>query len=93
MEKNKVINFQNHPKKELHLTGYLSLPLRVGEHLSLPLRVGERAWIISNSGIHPTSEVEKIWEVSESGVLFETKNIIYRLNYITANAKTGVICA
>lgn len=82
MEKNKVINFQNHPKKELHLTGYLSLPLRVGE----------RAWIISN-GIHPTSEVEKIWEVSESGVLFETKNIIYRLNYTTANAKTGVICA
>lgn len=49
MEKNKVINFQNHPKKELHLTGYLSLPLRVGD----------RAWIISNSGIHPTSEVEK----------------------------------
>ena len=42
MEKNKVINFQNHPKKELHLTGYLSLPLRVGD----------RAWIISNSGIH-----------------------------------------
>lgn len=83
MEKNKVINFQNHPKKELHLTGYLSLPLRVGE----------RAWIISNLGIHPTSEVEKIWEVSESGVLFETKNIIYRLDYTTANAKTGVICA
>lgn len=83
MEKNKVINFQNHPKKELHLTGYLSLPLRVGD----------RAWIISNSGIHPTSEVEKIWEVSESGILFETKNIIYRLDYNTANAKTGVICA
>ena len=83
MEKNKVINFQNHPKKELHLTGYLSLPLRVRE----------RAWIISNSGIHPTSEVEKIWEVSESGVLFETKNIIYRLDYTTANAKNGVICA
>ena len=83
MEKNKVINFQNHPKKELHLTGYLSLPLRVGEH----------AWIISNSGIHPTYEVEKIWEVSESGILFETKNIIYRLDYTTANAKTGVICA
>lgn len=83
MEKNKVINFQNHPKKELHLTGYLSLPLRVED----------RAWIISNSGIHPTSEVEKIWEVSESGILFETKNIIYRLDYTTANAKTGVICA
>ena len=83
MEKNKVINFQNHPKKELHLTGYLSLPLRVGD----------RACIISNSGIHPTSEVEKIWEVSESGILFETKNIIYRLDYTTANAKTGVICA
>lgn len=80
MEKNKVINFQNHPKKELHLTGYLSLPLRVGD----------RAWI---TGIHPTSEVEKIWEVSESGILFETKNIIYRLDYTTANAKTGVICA
>ena len=83
MEKNKVINFQNHPKKELHLTGYLSLPLRVGE----------RARNNSNTGIHPSSEVEKIWEVSEPGVLFETKNIIYRLNYTTANAKTGVICA
>ena len=83
MEKNKVINFQNHPKKELHLTGYLYAALDCGD----------RAWIISNSGIHPTSEVEKIWEVSESGILFETKNIIYRLDYTTANAKTGVICA
>lgn len=43
--------------------------------------------------IEVLSAVEKIWEVSESGVLFETKNIIYRLNYTTANAKTGVICA
>lgn len=71
------------PKKELNLTGTLSLPLRVGE----------RAWIYAQNQIITTSVVKQILEVSETGIRFETCNFVYRLDYARLPMRHGVMCA
>lgn len=58
-------------KRQVILTGILSLPLRVGE----------RAWIRQTNQSITTSTVQKIWEVSEDCIVFETCNTIYQLQY------------
>ncbi|MDO4274136.1 MAG: hypothetical protein Q4D16_10730 [Eubacteriales bacterium] len=70
--KNTIIRkIEKSNKKQVLLTGILSLPLRVGE----------RAWIRQTNQCITTSTVEKIWEVSEDCIVFETCNTIYQLQY------------
>lgn len=69
-------------KKQVRLTG----------SLSLPLRVGECAFIRQQNQTLSTTTVIQILEVSEYGVTFETCNTVYRLKYTTFPV-TGVMCA
>ena len=82
MEKKKIVKLTNQKKKHQLLTGTLSLPLRVGE----------RALISYGSQIITTTPVLRILEVSTDGILFETCNTIYELQYIF-NPITEVMCA
>ena len=82
MEDKKFIKLTERKKKRQILTGTLSLPLRVGE----------RAWICYGSHTITTTPVTHIWEVSADGILFETCNTIYELNYVF-NPNTEVMCA
>ncbi|MDO4275084.1 MAG: hypothetical protein Q4D16_15555 [Eubacteriales bacterium] len=82
MKEEKLVKLSERKKKKQILTGTLSLPLRVGE----------RAWICYGSHTITTTPVVHIWEVSTEGILFETRNTVYELNYIF-NPNTEVMCA
>lgn len=60
---------------------------------SLPLCIGERAWIKTSHQFFTTSMVQKIIEVSEIGIRFETCNTIYDLRYETVFKGNEVKCA
>ena len=84
--KNTMIQTMENPcKKQTILTGTLSLPLRIGE----------RAWIRQTNQCITTSTVQKIWEVSEDYIIFETCNTIYRLQYarLPVGMAAEVMCA
>lgn len=81
--KKEQIYYLSAPKKEITLTG----------HLSLPIHVGERAWIHTAGQFITTSLVKQILEVSEFGIIFETCNTIYNLSYTRVPIGTGVMCA
>lgn len=83
MRREKIIKLQNNRKKEIFVTGTLSLPLRVGE----------RAWFFVNHRSVFTTSVEQILEVNFDGVIFQTRNTIYHLTYAHIPAKSEVICA
>lgn len=83
MKKQLFTTITQTPKKELILTGTLSLPLKVGE----------RAWIHVQNQTITTSVVKQIMEVSETGIVFETCNSIYRLDYARLPMCHGVMCA
>ena len=70
--KNTNITLHTTQKKEYVLTGILSLPLHLGEN-------GRGSIVITRP--LATSPVQSILEVSENGVVFETRNSIYRLSY------------
>lgn len=80
-----IRTIENPTKKQVMLTGLLSLPLRVGE----------RAWIRQTNQTITTSTVQKIWEVSEDYIVFETCNTIYQLQYarFPIEMEAEVICA
>lgn len=59
----------------------------------LPLCIGERAWIHTSQHIFTTSMVQKIMEISEIGIRFETCNTIYNLRYESVFKKNEVTCA
>lgn len=82
MEERKLLKLMERKKKRQILTGTLSLPLRVGE----------RAWICYGSHTITTTPVMHIWEVSTDGIIFETCNSIYELNYVFY-PNTEVMCA
>ncbi len=82
MREQKLIPIKSKKKNYRILTGALSLPLKVGE----------RAWICYGSQTITTTPVQCIWEVSPDGLLFETYNTIYQLNFIS-EANTEVMCA
>lgn len=82
MNESKLMYLSKEKKKQHILTGTLSLPLRIGE----------RAWISYGSHTITTSKVMNIWEVSADGIVFETCNTIYKLNY-EFYPKTEVMCA
>lgn len=77
----RIIN--NTRKKSIYLTG----------NLAMSLRIGERAWINTHGQTLMTSVVIKILEVSQTGVVFETKNTIYNLNYTAVPTEVEVMCA
>lgn len=81
MKERKIIHFPETLKRRRELTG----------HLCLPLRIGNQAWISCRNGLLTTSLVEIIWEVSETGIIFETANSIYYVTYLFP--KTEVISA
>lgn len=81
--KNKKLTLHTTQKKEYVLTGILSLPLHLGE----------RAWIYSYGQTFVTSPVQRILEVSENGVVFETCNSIYRLSYTRIPTEAEAMCA
>lgn len=81
MKQRKIIHFPETLKRRRELTG----------HLCFPLRIGNRAWISCRNGLLTTSLVEIIWEVSETGIIFETANSIYHVTYFFP--KTEVISA
>lgn len=70
-------------KKELFITGILSLPLRVNE----------RAFFFTGYNSILTTPVQHITEVSVDGVVFETKNTIYHLTYSHQHSEVEVMCA
>ena len=70
-------------KKELFITGILSLPLRVNE----------RALFFTSDKSVLTTPVQYIREVSMDGIVFETKNTIYHLTYSHQSSEIEVICA
>lgn len=81
--KKEKITILSSSKKHIHLTAVLSLPLRLHE----------RAWILANSRTISTSHVERILEVSQDGVVFETENTVYHLTYTRQLAEIEVMCA
>ncbi|BFK89662.1 hypothetical protein NSB24_28675 [Blautia coccoides] len=81
MNNQKFISITSKKKKHRIITGTLSLPLKLGD----------RAWICYGNQIVTTSPVQCIWAVSADGILFETYNTTYQLNFIKAN--TEVMCA
>lgn len=84
MTKEKIRKLSITKTKEQALTGFLSLPLRVGE----------RALIFQDSQQSLlTSPVKEILEVSSYGVVFRTCNTTYRLSYMPAPNENEVICA
>lgn len=82
MKETKLVKLSEQKKEHRIITGTLSLPLRLGE----------RAWICYGSHTLTTSPVLQIWEVSVDGILFETANTVYELNYMSY-PKSEVICA
>ena len=70
-------------KRSIELTG----------NLSLSLRIGERAWLNVYGQSLMTSVVIRILEVSLTGVIFETQNTIYHLNYTEIPIVSEVMCA
>lgn len=82
-EKTHCFDWSSLEKKQIVLTG----------SLSLPLRIGERAFILCQNQALSTTIVKQILEVSECGVIFETCNTIYRLRYATFPVATEVMCA
>lgn len=70
--------------KEQALTGFLSLPLRVGER-ALIFQGCQQSLL--------TSPVKEILEVSSYGVVFRTHNTTYRLSYMPAPNENEVRCA
>lgn len=78
-----IIPIIKEQKKQVALTGYLSLPLRVGE----------RAFIRHGSQSIVTSTVKTILEVSADGVVFETCNTIYSIVYALVPLESEVMCA
>lgn len=83
MMNQKIVSMNDVEKKQVALTGFLSLPLRVGE----------RAFIYHGGQTIATSPVNQILEVSEDGVIFETLNTLYTLVYTTIPLKNEVMCA
>ena len=83
MEKEKITKLQLKKKREVSVTGTLSLPLRVGE----------RAWFFVNHRSVFTTTVEQILEVNFDRVIFETRNTIYHLTYAHIPAEIEVMCA
>ncbi len=84
MMKEKLRKLTDTSLKELALTGYLSLPLRVGER-ALIIQGGQHSLL--------TSPVRKILEVSQYGIVFQTCNTIYRLSYTPVPNENEVMCA
>ena len=78
-----IIPLVKEEKKQVALTGYLSLPLRIGE----------RALICHGCQTIMTSTVKTILEVSADGVVFETCNTIYSIVYALAPLESEVMCA
>lgn len=83
MKNRNIIPLPKEEKKKVALTGFLSLPLRVGE----------RAFINHGSHSIMTSTVKIIVEVSAEGVIFETNNTIYSISYATVPEESEVMCA
>ncbi len=83
MKNQKIIAIHKTEKKQVALTGFLTMPLHVGE----------RAWIHHGSQTISTSPVKQILEVSADGVVFETMNTIYSLIYTFIPIETEVMCA
>lgn len=84
MTNEKMKSFTSSKPKEQTLTGFLFLPLRVGE----------RALICQdNRKSIMTSPVKEILEVSLYGVVFRTCNTTYRLNYTPSPNSNEVMCA
>lgn len=83
MKNKTIIPMVKEGKKQVALTGYLSLPLRVGE----------RAFIRHGSQTIITSTVKTILEVSADGVVFETCNTMYSIVYALVPLESEVMCA
>ncbi|MDD2981017.1 MAG: hypothetical protein PHN80_13760 [Hespellia sp.] len=83
MNKNIIMINESSLKKQVALTGFLVLPLRIGE----------RAFISHGQQSIATSSVQQILEVSNDGIVFETRNTIYSLVYTTMPIETEVMCA
>lgn len=83
MKNQKILSITSRKKKQICITGTLSVPLHAGE----------QAWIFTTDRIITTSTVTQILEVSDTGVVFETRNTIYQLTYLLSFQKTEVICA
>lgn len=81
--KNNKLTLHSTQKTKYHLTGILSMPLHLGE----------RAWIYSCCRTFTTSPVQRILEVSENGVVFETCNSIYTLSYTRIPLEKEAMCA
>lgn len=80
-------------QKQIQLCSTTKSTITITGALSLPLRPGERAWFHTSHQVFSTSAVQRILEVSEGGVKFETCNTIYDLkNAITFN-ESGAMCA
>ena len=77
-------NLTHHPKERI-------CPHR--NAVPAPSIWGERAWIYSYNQTFATSPVQSILEVSESGVVFETCNSIYRLSYTRVPMELEAMCA
>ena len=84
MIKEKIQKMNCVKKREIELTGTLSLPLRVGER-ALLLQGSQQSLL--------TSPVKEILEVSSYGVVFQTCNTRYRLSYTTIANTNEVMCA
>ena len=82
MTTQEILQMQPIHKKQIVLTGTLSLPLRIGE----------KAYLTYQNQSVITSQVKRILEVSAQGIVFETCNTIYRLNF-TRITKMEVMCA
>ena len=83
MKNHNTLSITSRKKKEICITG----------SLSVPLRAGNQAWIFSTDRIITTSTVNQILEVSDNGVVFETCNTIYQLTYLLSPQKVEVMCA
>lgn len=84
MTKEKIRKLSITKPKEQILTGFLSLPLRIGERALIFQDVQQSLL---------TSPVTEILEVSSYGVVFRTCNTTYRLSYMPVPNENEVICA